>query len=202
MDRRNIEPTDLAALPVPISSLDDSRLDGLLGNEGMALERFIFRALGLEGDFKRATQEFLEFRIGFQDGDVPEKALGRPNAATIGEYIAVVRRTLDGLIGRKGAFFVTARSDLDAGVGAVAARYWDGPSKDAPAIEPDKPCQLALERYALSSTNSFSDSLGAAYDMQTSSVTFVKPLEYFRWTVDSAFSDSRQMMDVFVAGGA
>jgi hypothetical protein len=44
--------------------------------------------------------------------------------------------------------------------------------------------------------------LGTAYDEQTSSVTFVKPLEYFRWTIDSAFADSRQMMDVFVAGRA
>ena len=44
--------------------------------------------------------------LGFQDGEVPDEALGRPNADTIGEYIEVLGRTLDGLIGRKGAFLV------------------------------------------------------------------------------------------------
>jgi hypothetical protein len=200
MDRRNIEPTDLAALPVPITGLDDQRLDGLLANEGAALERFILKMLGLNGDFERAVKEFLEFRIGFHDGDVPEEALKRPNSATIDEYVEVLRRTLDGLIGREGAFVVAARSDVGSGVGAVAARYWEGSTKDASSTEPMELCQLALERYARSSANSFSDSLGAAYDKQTLSVTFVKPLEYFRWTVDSAFAESRQMMDVFVAG--
>jgi len=202
MDRRNIEPTDLAAFPVPISGLDDPRLDGMLTNEGAALERFILSALGLEGDFERVVDEFLEFRIGFQDGDVPKEALGRPNIETIDEYIQVLGRTLDGLIGREGAFVVAARSNAGAGVGAVAACYREGPTRDALSIEPSKLCLLALEHYACSSTNSFSDSLGAAYDEQTSSVTFVKPLEYFRWTVDSAFADSRQMIDVFVAGQA
>ena len=202
MDRRNIEPTDLARFPVPISGLDDPRLDGLLNNEGAALERFILKALGLEGDFERAVEEFLVFRIGFQDGDVPEKALGRPNVDTIGEYTEVLGRTLDGLIGRKGAFAVAARSDPGAGVGAVAAHYWEGSATETPSIDLGKQCQLALDRYVRSSANSFSDSLGAAYDEQTSSVTFVKPLEYFRWTVDSAFADSRKMMDVFVAGRA
>ena len=47
MDRRNLEPTDLAAFPVPILDLNDPRLDGLLNNEGAALDRFILNALGL-----------------------------------------------------------------------------------------------------------------------------------------------------------
>ena len=202
MDRRNLEPTDLAAFPVPILGLDDPRLDGLLDNERTALDRFLLEALGLEGDYERAIEEFLGFRIGFQDGDVPEGALGRPNGEMIGEYAEVLGRTLEGLIGRKGAFLVKARPNPDTGVGAVAARYWEGSASEAPSIDPGKLCQIALDRYARSSGNSFFDSLGAVYDEQTSSVTFIKPLEYFRWTIDSAFADSRQMMDVFVAGRA
>lgn len=202
MDRRNIEPTDLAAFPVPISGLDDPRIDHLLTQDGHALEQFILEALGLEGDFERAIEEFLEFRIGFQDGDVPEEALERPDVDIIGEYVDVLSRTLDGLIGREQAFVVTALPDAAAGVGAVAASYREAPANDAHAIDVERLCQLALERYVRSSANSFSDSLGSAYDAKTSSVTFVKPLEYFRWTVDSAFADSRQMMDVFVTGRA
>lgn len=202
MDRRNIEPTDLAALPVPIVGLADPHVDGLLSNEGAALERFILKWLGLEGDLERAVREFLDFRIGFQDGDVPENALALPNAVAIGNYLEVLGRTLDGLIGRKGAFVVKAQPDAVAGVGAVAACYCEKPAREAPSIDPGKLCQIALERYARSSANSFTDSLGACYDGHTSSVTFVKPLEYFRWTVDSAFADSRQMMDVFVVGRA
>lgn len=200
MDRRNVEPTDLAAFPVPILGLDDPRVDGLLNKEGAALDRFIINALGLDGDYERAVVEFLEFRIGFQDGDVPEEALAQPNSDTVGEYVQVLGRMLDGLIGREGAFVVTARPDADMGVGAVAARYREGPTRDEFPGDLGNLCHLALERYARSSANSFSDSLGAAYDPQTSSVTFVKPLEFFRWTIDSAFADSRQMIDAFVVG--
>lgn len=202
MDRRNVEPTDLAAFPVPILGFDDPRVDGLLNNKGAALDRFIINALGLDGDYERAVREFLEFRIGFQDGDVPEEALAQPNSDTVGEYVQVLRRLLDGLIGREGAFAVTAHPDAGMGVGAVAARYWEGPNRHELSSDLGNLCQLALERYARSSANSFSDSLEAAYDQKTSSVTFVKPLEYFRWTVDSAFADSRQMIDAFVTGRA
>ena len=53
----------MAAFPVPILDLNDPRLDGLLNNEGAALDRFILNALGLEGDYERAVEEFLDFRI-------------------------------------------------------------------------------------------------------------------------------------------
>lgn len=202
MDRRNIEPTDLAAFPIPISGLEDPRIDDLLSHDDQALEPYILKALGLGGDFERAIEEFLEFRIGFQDGDVPEEALGRPEDHVVAEYIDVLSRTLDGLIGRNRAFFVTALPDLASGVGAVAATYRETSAEATRSGNPEKLCRKALERYARSSANSFSDSLGAAYEAETASVTFVKPLEYFRWTIDSAFADSRQMMDVFVKGRA
>jgi hypothetical protein len=202
MDRRNIEPTDLAAFPVPISGLDDPRIDDLLAKQDDEVEQFILEALGLGGDFRRAIEEFLKFRIGFQDGNVPEEALERPDSKAIQMYTDVLARTLDGLIGRGQAFVVTALPDPATGVGAVAASYCESPVDAARSSDAHRLCQIALEHYALSSANSFSDSLGAAYDVKTSSVTFVKPLEYFRWTVDSAFADSRHMMDVFVTGRA
>lgn len=200
MDRRNIEPTDLAAFPVPITGLDDSRIDDLLTHEGDALERVILDALGLDGDFECAIKEFLKFRIGFQDGDVPEKALERPDVKVMGEYTNVLARALDGLLGRERAFVVTAIPDAAAGVSAVAASYREAPADAEAETEANRLCRVALDRYRRSSENSFSDSLSAVYDESTSSVTFVKPLEYFRWTVDCAFADSRQMMDVFVRG--
>jgi hypothetical protein len=176
MDRRNIEPTDLAALPLP------------------------FTGRGFDGDFGAANHEFLNFRMGFQDGDVPERALLRPNAKTISKYESVLKRNLDGLIGRRGAFRVASSIDKRAGIGAVAAHFQESSDSSAEEGAAASLCQTALAIYERSSANSFSDSLSAAYDEQTSSVTFIKPLEFFRWTVDSAFADSRQMMNTFVAG--
>ena len=63
-------------------------------------------------------------------------------------------------------------------------------------------CQAALDHYCKSSANSFVDSLAVAYSDKTTSVTVVKPLEYFRWTVESAFTDSQQIMSAFTAGRA
>jgi hypothetical protein len=39
-----------------------------------------------------------------------------------------------------------------------------------------------------------------SYSEKTAGVTVVKPLEYFRWTVESAFTDSQQIMSAFAAG--
>ena len=112
----------------------------------------------------------------------------------------VLKRSLDGLIGRPGAFSVASRIDEPAGIGAVAAHYRE--SRDRPGEEdaPASLCKIALASYESSSANSFSDSLSAAYDGPTASVTFIKPLEFFRWTVDSAFADGRRMTNAFLAG--
>ena len=200
MDRRNIEPTDLAAFPVPFTGLDDPRIDRVLAMDSTELEGHLLEMLSLDNDLERALQEFLDFRMGFQDGDVPEQALTRPNSKTVRRYESVLKRSLDGLIGRPGAFSVASRIDEPAGIGAVAAHYRE--SRDRPGEEdaPASLCKIALASYESSSANSFSDSLSAAYDRQTSSVTFIKPLEFFRWTVDSAFADGRQMMNAFLAG--
>ena len=53
-------------------------------------------------------------------------------------------------------------------------------------------------RYETSEANAFSDSVNVVLDEGANAVSFVKPLEYFRWTIDGAFSDSRQMMNVLV----
>ena len=201
MDRRNIEPTDLAALPVPFTGLGDARIDELLTLNGAELERHLLETLGLDGDLGGAIQEFLDFRMGFQDGDVPEQALSRPNVKTVRRYKSVLKRNLDGLIGRRGAFIVGSKIDERGGIGAVAARFresFDRLQEEDAAI--GSLCDAALAIYKGSSVNSFSDSLTAAYDGQTCSVTFVKPLEFFRWTVDSAFADSRHMMSAFTVG--
>jgi hypothetical protein len=155
--------------------------------------------LGLKGDFESAIKEFLDFRIGFQDGDVPEHALSRPTHTAIRRYEGVLKRNLDGLIGRRGAFEVTSYIDQRAGIGAVAAQFRPKEYLSPKVSTQVSLCQAAIATYEASSANSFSDSLNANYDARTSSVTFVKPLEFFRWTIDSAFADSRQMMNAFAA---
>jgi hypothetical protein len=200
MDRRNIEPTDLAAFPVPFAGLEDPRIDEVLAKKDEGLETYLLETLGLAGDFEGAIQEFLDFRMGFQDGDVPEQALSRPTLRFVHKYESVLKRNLDGLIGRRGAFTVASRIDQIAGVGAVAAHFHEASKHVAGADVATSLCLAALASYQKSSANSFSDSLCATYDGRTSSVTFIKPLEFFRWTVDSAFADSRQMMSTFVAG--
>ncbi|HEX8700993.1 MAG TPA: N-6 DNA methylase [Myxococcaceae bacterium] len=200
MDRKNIEPGDLKAFPVPLTGLHDPRLTGLLKLKGEELETFVRQALSLEGDLERAVEEFLKFRIGFKDGNVPENALQPPPREKIARYAAVLKRNLDGLLGRTGAFAVAHRVEVGLGVGVVAAQFQEAGSGKSMGDWKELLCRAALRRYLRSSSNSFSDSLSATYDAKTTSVSFVKPLEFFRWTVDSAFADSRQMMDAFVAG--
>ena len=79
MDRRNLEPTDLAVFPVPILGLEDPAWTGYWTLKGRRSTASSLRHSASKGTTS-AVEEFLGFRMGFQDGDVPEKALGRPNA--------------------------------------------------------------------------------------------------------------------------
>lgn len=200
MDRRNIEPADLSIFPLPFVSLDDPRIDDVLSKDDVELERHLLEMLGIHGDLERAVREFLSFRMGFQDGDVPQQALSKPNLKSVRTYESVLKRNLDGLIGRRGAFEIASRVDENSGVGAVAALFRESAKHHTEENAAASLCEAALKRYESSSANSFTDSLNVAYDARTSSATLVKPLEFFRWTVDSAFSDSRQIMNAFIAG--
>lgn len=200
MDRRNIEPADLSTFPVPFTGMEDPRINGVLACDDKKLESFLLKALGLSGDLERAIKEFLKFRTGFQDGSVPDNALMPPSRKEVDSYTAVLKRNLDGQLGRVGAFEIACTVDASAGVGVVAAQFQEAGSHKGTSRETDALCRAALARYFRSASNSFTDSLSATYDDTTTSVSVVKPLEFFRWTIDSAFADSRQMMNVFVAG--
>lgn len=196
MDRRNIEPRDLAEFPIPFVGLEDSRIDEVVSDEGQELECEFWRMLGLSRALEAAIKEFLAFRVGFQDGGVPEAALTSPNRKMIGRYERSLRANLDQLIGRRRAFSVASRVDKARGVAAVVARF-DGKSDVWEPDEAGRLCDTALQRYQASEANAFSDSLHVALDDERNTVAFVKPLEYFRWTIDGAFADSRQMINVF-----
>jgi len=176
---------------------------GEIDIKGQPVRRWRKRMLARLGpEAAEAIDEFLAFRIGFRDGEVPREALYPPSSRSLETYVDVVHRTLDGLIGREAAFEVEALAHQGLGVAAVATRF-------RPANNPQRAnddlilaCQAALDHYCKSSANSFVDSLAVAYSDKTTSVTVVKPLEYFRWTIESAFTDSQQIMSAFTAGRA
>jgi hypothetical protein len=199
MDRRNVEPADFSALPIPLSSLDDERIDGLLSRDGAELETYIQKAMGLNGDLKKAIAEFLQFRMLFQDGNVPSNALEMPPQAMLVNYSKVMQRCLDGLVGRKGAFRVIHQVDAGAGIAVVTAQFLEDDSI-LDDVELSKACKKAVESYHTLGTNSFSDSLAVVFKKDTDTAYLTKPLEYFRWTIDSAYTDSRSAMAAFVKG--
>ncbi|MCW2393548.1 class I SAM-dependent DNA methyltransferase [Sphingobium sp. B11D3A] len=202
MDRRNIEPEDLKALSIPIVGLDDPRIDGILAADPEDLTDYLLEILGIDGDLRRAIDEFLGFRIGFRDGEVPKQALSLPDGGSLQSYVDVVHRTLDGLIGREQAFQVKALSHEHLGVAAVATRFRPAQGGAQDVDDLVRSCRAALDRYVASSANSFCDGLALSYENDTESVTVIKPLEYFRWTIESAFNDSQLIMSAFTAGRA
>lgn len=199
MDRRNVEPSDMEKFPVPFSRLDDPRIEVILELEGEKLEAFLIEAMGIASDYRLAINEFLKFRLQFQDGDVPPNALDRPTAAMVKKYAAVLKKQLGGLMDRSNAFAVTHSLDTQQGVGVITAKFTE--AGEMPSDEnTDLLCATALSNYRKSTANSFTDGLSISYDDSNAAVSVVKPLEYFRWTIDSAFADSRQVMDTFVKG--
>lgn len=196
IDRRNLEPADLADLPIPVTSVDDDRIDQIIALHDDELENYLLDAIGIMGALRSTIKEFLDFRMYFQDGNVPDGALIVPTTQTLDHYSDVLRSCLDGLVGRSGAFNVKFKAKPKAGVGIVVAHFSD----DRPDLLPtrlDQLCKQAAQKHDQEGTNSFADSLILDYQAETTSVVVTKPLEYFRWTVDCAYADSRQVLRAF-----
>ncbi|NHC60015.1 HsdM family class I SAM-dependent methyltransferase [Paenalcaligenes suwonensis] len=198
MDRRNVEPTDIACLPVPLTSLDDGRIQQLLAYEGPELDEFILNEFKLDHDLRSAVQEFLHFRMGFQDGNVPIGALTPPKAVTLSSYSKIFQHNLDGLIDRKGAFKVAHQDSVEAGIGAIVAHYVDDGESPSHDVDLKLACQAAIDAKSQQGGSPFSDSLAITVDLSSSTIAIVKPLEYFRWTVDNAYADSHQAIRAFI----
>lgn len=198
MDRRNVEPTDLQNFPVPITTLDDPRLDQIIALEGKKLEEFLMKSLGIDADYKLAIEEFLNFRIQFQDGDVPSNALNPPLKPMLIKYATVIENRLNNLMDRKSAFKVAHAIDASTGIGVVTAKFYE--AGQTHKVDPDTLCADTVTDYHHHAGNCFSDGLSIRYDAEEVSVSVIKPLEYFRWTIDSAYADSRHLMDAFIKG--
>lgn len=197
MDRSNVEPADFARLPIPFASLNDERIDSILALGGDELEHYIRSAFKLDRDLSGALDEFLTFRMGFKDGSVPSLALDAPKKSMLNEYSKVLQRNLDGLSGRRGTFDVGHKDDPETGVGVIVARYTEGASKGA-AGTLAAACDRVIDHHRKRGSNPFSNSLIISVDAASSTVSLVKPLEYFRWTVDNAFADSSRAMDALM----
>ena len=198
MDRRNIEPGDLAQFPVPFRGLDDQRIGEAISAEQEQQIGMYRRMLGLSSEFAEAIEEFLAFRVGFQDGAVPEQALDAPTIETIQKYRQSLQANLNLLAGADRIFSVKSQSYRDLGVGAVVARFNDESTVDWIPEDFHSLCSTAMQRFQESDSNAFSDSLSLNVEDGANSATLVKPLEYFRWTLECAFSDSRKMMNAFM----
>ncbi len=202
MDRRNFEKGDIGNLPLPFNSLDDERINQILAIEDSQLESFILNAFKLDRDQRSAINEFLRFRMGFQDGNVPVEALSQAKATMLGSYAKVFRRNLDGLIGQKGLFSVDHQIDPSSGFGVVVAHYSDDDEPITKSINLRAACQSAIDVNGKLGRNPFADSLIISIDPAASTLSIVKPLEYFRWTIDWAYADSRRALDEFMRGAA
>lgn len=203
IDRRNVEKGDFGNIPVPFTSLDDERIEEILALETSQLEGYVLKAFRLDLDQRSAIKEFLHFRMGFQDGNVPSNALFHAKVAMLENYAKVFQRSLDGLVGRKGAFSVAHLDDRDNGFGVVVACYAD--DDDQPPLGRAgliSACQNAIKAHSIQGANPFADSLAIRIDPATSMLSITKPLEYFRWTVDWAYTDSRRAMDALMRGAA
>ena len=200
MDRRNVEPGDLAEFPVPFVGLDDQRIGEAVSAEREQQNGMYRRMLGLSSDFGEAIDEFLSFRVELQDGDVPDQALKAPTVETIRKYKESLRTNLNLLAGADGVFSVESQSDRELGVGAVVVHFNEDSDEDRSPEDSDRLCRSAIQRFHETEANAFSSSLSIVVEDWANSASLVKPLEYFRWTLEGAFSDSRKLMNAFMTG--
>ena len=195
LDRTRLEKNDLLSLPVPFEGVDDPFVDIFLKADEVARTGLVCDRFNLSDLLRSAVEEYVQFRRGFEDGQVPKEYRYMPPGQSIEHYRAALAFVLRPIL--------NDAKDIDIVVSNVEA------SSDRYTVQ----ISLSTDDGSYfsnvegSGAEIVSEQLanGAALHFvpHESRVMLVKPSEKFRWTVESAFSDGKRVIkELMEATGA
>lgn len=185
LDRARLEKGDLESIPFPFTGLGDFALQRLAALDEPSITRLFAEKVALDATFVQAVSEYNEFRLGYEDAQVPASALSAPEERTVGHYKAMLLDCLSDHFGVPELLMLAVQRPAPTDHFALVTVRIGG------ANERLSQAEIAQMIGHLRETLTFSPYSHLFYDARTSTVALAKPWTRVAWTVEQAFADAR-----------
>ncbi|MDS0862142.1 SAM-dependent methyltransferase [Burkholderia pseudomultivorans] len=192
LDRTRLEKNDLLSLPIPFEGVDDPFVDVFLQADEVRRTGLVCERFNLSELLRTAVEEYVRFRRGFEDGQVPKEYRYAPIGQSIEHYRAALAFVLRPILNdAKDVDIIVSKVDASADryTVRISLSTSDGGhfSNVGASVAETVSEQLA-------------DGTALHFVPHESRVILVKPSEKFRWTVESAFSDGKRVIKELMEG--
>jgi hypothetical protein len=195
LDHARLEKHDLEAVPFPIEGTNDVAVDTLLSGEQFLITALVAERMGLDRSFTDAVQEYIDFRSGYEDSQLPPASLRRPDDAQLSRYQSMLSVQLAQIFGSQAqtsiAFQDSGSEDYFASLSVRVQRRGEIlkvlDSRTVLSIPPPE---------------QFSPYSAIIYDPSTSIIAILKPWTHVAWTIEQAFADARSVSAAILRSGA
>lgn len=195
LDHARLEKLDLEAVPFPISGINDRALDVFLSNDQEKITALISDRMKLDNSFADAVWEYVNFRSGFEDSQLPSTSLQRPDSAELDRYQKVLSTQLDQVFGSQAKATVKIADNQNDDYFARLHIHFAQPNEP---VKPDTSGQVALP----DQLSQFSPYSAISYDPETGSLAIAKPWTHVAWTMEQAFADARSISNAVLRSEA
>jgi len=199
IDRPNIELETLKALPVPFFSSSDTNLKRILDASDENVDKEVFKILGINGEYVKAIEEFIDTRIKFKDGGVPSNAMQTASDKQINEYKKQLSLQLDKWFGKKHSYNIDTFKAKEEGLCVISAQYKTVKhSAVGSVVKP--PLEAWLKQQIHAGYSPLTSDIKIVRNRKTSHVYLIKPLESMNWTIERTIADSQSIVKTVLDG--
>jgi hypothetical protein len=195
LDHARLEKHDLETVPFPLDGVKDEALSTLLAGNQAAITRLVGARMGLDDSFTEAVKEYIDFRSGYEDSQLPADSLQRPDGGNVDRYKSMLATQLVQVFGSHAETSVelqnTREGDYFACLLVQLGRRAEGTKPTAAKSDPAAPQFGRFSPYSIIS-----------YDPRANSVAIVKPWTHVAWTMEQAFADARGVSAAVLHSGA
>lgn len=195
LDGRRFEKKDLLKIPVPFSDFKDPMLWSIPNLKQSDITALFVNCFSLDQWFADAVDEFIDFRKGYQDAQVPRNAFSKPPPETRNHYVDVLNSYLMLSFGNDANISINRQPQEDDSFFekltiTIGVLDESEPSQGAASID-----EINLIPEPNYPTSAFNDSGEVRFDPERSRIDLVKPLTHAAWTTERAYADSIRIIE-------
>jgi len=195
LDHARLEKHDLEAVPFPVNGVNDEALSTLLSGDQAAITMLVGGRMGLDDSFTEAVKEYVNFRSGYEDSQLPADSLQRPDNGNVDRYKSMLATQLAQVFGSHAETSVQLQNTRDGDyfgyLQIQLGRRAEGTKPSATKSYPAAPQSGEFSPYSIIN-----------YDPRANSVAIVKPWTHVAWTMEQAFADARRVSAAVIRSGA
>jgi len=192
LEHARLEKGDLLRVPFPF---EDEDIPGLLVGSQSEITQTVARRMGLRGEFVKAVDEYTRFRNGFEDAQLPQGSLARPNTDRMDDYKEMLETQLNRSFSSDMTWKVGIESSVEErGSANILITYHH---KRSPVV-----ADVYSPSAGIRSSGEFNPVASVHFDPMLNLVSIAKPLTNVAWTLEQAFADARSVTIAMMHGGA